>query len=295
MIQTGKFLLVSVVDLNPKKPPYSNAGLYLSSDSGATWQRGINDGQYFWFKKIGDDLYGGHTRKLLRHSSDNGNSWKNITYNIDGNTAGIVRYGSNLYTVMALEGIILRLADNDTTWETMSPYLRVVWSFDIQGNKLFGADDLLIIASLDSSTVDWQTIPIADLDAITTTDKFIFAGGKDTCCGQVYYSFNQGLTWKNFTNDLKCGNIDLLRVNNGYLFASSGTLWRRPLSDLSVPFSNTNYRELGLSLSPNPTSGMGNISFTLHKSSQMRIEIYNAIGQRLQPLPINSNLKEIIQ
>jgi photosystem II stability/assembly factor-like uncharacterized protein len=302
--ENDRYLIAQII--NGNSGDYS--GIYRSTDNGDSWKRSDGKGfaissigKFYYFDSllIGIEAYGG----LLR-STDNGNNWNIILNQVVGektnDVTGLIMKNSTLYVALisALSsypyppqetGMMLSSSDVGNSWDTVENIIsKIPVTAFVANNGIFYADAGLLYESQDMQGV-WKSITydalVPGIRFLSFSGNNIFAGlTTDTfATGTIFLSPNNGDSWYDFTDNLNGHSLYNLFVHGNYAFAGTEhDIWRRAISDFSAVPQKPDLSNPNLTLSPNPTSGTGNITYTLPKPSEVKIEIYNALGQLVQ-------------
>jgi len=246
----------------------TNAGLFVSIDSGTTWvlsQAGMSGHPIVYnILMIGNDLVAATSKGVYR-SLDDGNNWS-----ITGLTAFTTRLSATervgsrkvLLATTASEGVLLS-TDSGNTWTSCSSGLQTMVSSEQR-------------YSVVSSVVACGS---------TATSSVLFAGlsnGGDRLRSGVFLSINNGGSWVQMNNGLGADtNVNTLIAVGDYLFAGTDSgVFRRPIAEMVGSAGVGPMLPLGNSLTsyPNPLSQSTTITFTSPESGVGEVSMVNILG-----------------
>jgi photosystem II stability/assembly factor-like uncharacterized protein len=269
----------------------TNDGLLFSSDLGENWHH-VNDffiGPYDLTVGInGNNIYLANEHGIFL-STDEGVSWKQINDGITG-TPMVNDFAFKGDAVFAADyplGIYMT-TNNGSFWKPINnglynPGQIIISSIVVKGDSLFAGGYNEIYVSTDYGSY-WKALFSGMLaNSIIVAGNSLFTG---TSKG-VLLSTNNGTGW-NFVNDgLGNKNVTTLAVSGNYLLAGTENsgIWRRPLSEMitSVNYSNPKFPtvfELKQNY-PNPFNPSTTINYSIAKSGNVKLTVYNAIGSRV--------------
>jgi len=106
----------------------------------------------------------------------------------------------------------------------------------------------------------------------------------------VYISKDDGLNWTSVNTGLLDQNVKSLFVKDSYLYAGTqfSGVWRRPIPEIltdvkenQYAIPNAFYLEQNY---PNPFNSSCAIKYSIPKSSQISLKIFNTLGQEIETL-----------
>jgi hypothetical protein len=126
----------------------------------------------------------------------------------------------------------------------------------------------------------------SSVHALAISGKNVFAG---TDGGGVYLSTNNGTRWTAINEGLTSSSIQALAINETYIFAGThgASVWKRPLSDFTDVMEDVNNLPVEFKLSqnyPNPFNPGTVISYSIPSSSNIKLIVYNTMGQTIRIL-----------
>ena len=296
----------------------STMGGFRTYDDGDTWAlTGTNSNAIFkcyGVNLITGAIYAGSALGFYQ-SVDNGETYTNTSTGLSSNNVNdIFVDGLNIYAASAdgidistngalnwspiIQDIFVRRMDKSgntiiagaiSTGVHFSTDNGAIWANPIEGLpnsvndvKIVGPNFLLgTNFGTYISTDNGETWTVTELTFTTNCfhqiGSTVFAGTTDE---GVFYSTDGGLTWTASSENLSNMTVFSLAHNETYLFAgTTGSVFRRPLSDFDFITSVSNRDELATDIvfAPNPSNGIFTISLSDVKETP--IEVYNIAGQ----------------
>lgn len=229
----------------------STNGVYVSSNYGETWNNLNFPGfpgyrTVFMIFAIGDTLWVGSQNGVYL-TSDNGIHWQYIGLGNYYITA-ISKINDNLLAG-TLNGDLYLSSDNGTNWELINQNLQI-------NNRIAS------ISSVDTSYI----ICIKEFG--------------------VYISSVNNYYWVDANSGLLFRNTNFLFSNDSYLFVGTGTgsIWRRPISDLTHTSDTEPIVIKDYSLRqnyPNPFNPSTNISYSIQHGGFVILTVYDVLGNEI--------------
>lgn len=283
---------------------YSGNGVFKSTDNGTTWsQTTLNNKTIRSLAVSGNFVYAGAYApdSGVYRSTDNGITWSPPSLNdqvirtlaVNGN---YVFAGSG--NIPPTTGVY-RSTDNGSTWVLTSLH-DWIGKLAISGNNIFeSGNNHGLKISTDNGDTWYQT----SLNGGSGTWYSLAFSGNNVFAGSygagIYMSTNNGLTWvqKNEGLTFSSNIVSDLCIHDNYIFAGIGTgapmgVYRRPLGELIGIQTISTETPVQFSLSqnyPNPFNPSTKIKFSLPKSSNTNIVIYDALGMKIETL-VNEQL-----
>ena len=228
-------------------------GVYLSSDNGANWidrSNGLSDSIVETIAINGQNIFVGTYQGGAFLSSDNGTTWAAINNGFPNHISvrAFAFIGDNIFAGTDYDGVYLS-TDNGSTWDAMNNGLNNtnINAFAISGTTIFTATD-----------------------------------------GGVFLSSDKGKSWIDINNKLPKTQIGQLVISNNYIYAGvfEGSVWKRALWEIIVGLNEIRGQKsiAEIKIIPNPAIKNTEISYLLQAKSNVLLEIYDIIGNRVETL-----------
>lgn len=287
--------------------------IHKSTDGGITWQdvfsrnfpynntvggamTVMQDGSYLAAipvqkgPTIGDFIW-----TFIYKSTDDGNTWFAKDSMQVGEPKGMITVGNNqVFVGTTLDGVYRSVTGGDHWWpiDTTAHFFGSRYTMDVaksregtiyytQGAKLRRSTDgginiATLVTPSPSSAINALCVVADNEIYITTDDK------------KIYKSTTMGDSWELMTTGLPAAaNVYSLKVIGGKLFAGTyayGVFYYEPDA---VNVSNINSTVSGFELAqnyPNPFNPSTKISFSIAKSSFVKLSVYDMIGREVSSL-----------
>jgi len=207
---------------------------------------------------VGDNnLFAGTKDRGVFLSTDNGTSWTAVNNGLTGNdVSSLAAYNGNLF---AGTGIGVSLSTNNgTTWNAIN-------------------------TGLPKDTID-TTLYTKSIFFLAVHDTMVFAGTEDG----VFCTTNNGTSWT-AVNDGLMDYVLCFAANDSNIFVGTDNkgVWRQPLSDISTATKPQNSLPEQFSfnlLTRNLSNRSVTISFSLPRSGQVKLKVYNLSGHLITTL-----------
>jgi hypothetical protein len=276
--------------------------LFVSSDNGINW---INIGfpssgglVYFYcvatngksilFGSSGSQ-YGNYL--ILYISYDNGAHWNNSAFGSSVNDIAVI---DSTYIIGTNSGPYLSL-DNGASWNLVDEGLsnEVINTLAVSGSNLFaGTNDGVYFST--NKGVKWNSasngLTNTHINALAVSGSNLYAGTNNG----FFLSTNNGQNWISVNGGFTDTTIQKLAVSNSHVFAvtNNNTIWRRSISEITEIKKDKSVTPADFALRqnyPNPFNPTTSISFSISKSSFVKLKIFDALGREIATL-VNEEL-----
>ncbi len=214
----------------------TSTSVLRTTDSGNTWTQKIKGGTYsnyiaFGINKLGHIYVGTHSSNMPK-STDNGESWTNITSLGHPDPRPIIFLDNGDMLAVPYSSGLHKSIDTAKSWTSYFPGLdsgtRIYALAVDRNNVVWAGSDRYIFKSTDNGS-SWVKVPFDTLCPDITSllilrDGTMFAGSKTYKCG-IFRSTDDGVTWERAFSGLNMENYDyvfsMLESPNGNIFAST--------------------------------------------------------------------------
>jgi hypothetical protein len=202
------------------------------------------------FAVQGTNIYAGTTRGGVFRSSDNGTSWKQVSYGMESQSIyAITSNGIALYAG-GNAGVYLSI-DSGERWTLINNGLTLigngVHALATIGSSIFAGTNLGVFVSVDNGT-NWKAANKGlagkmgnGISSFATSGNNIFAG---TYGGGVFLSTDLGVSWTSVSAGLTNKVVESITIKQAYIFAgtfgggievstNNGTSWMQQNSGLT--------------------------------------------------------------
>ena len=294
--------------------------IYVSEDNGDSWNTiGTLDieagsGALGSFSENGEILYIGSNRRSYYSSTDGGNSWTEHVIDIDGvpRMLSFAAKGSLMLAIFT-SNVAMFSDDGGVTWTEIDEGKALSRGYNFNG-EFFSLTFGQGVSKYDESAGDWIQINsgLPDDGSLVIGKSFYGIGNTLFLSFQqlisnitgVYMSTDNGASWSEVDSEGLPGTITNssdrpITANASYIFIwhydltdpSNTGVYRRAAAISSVEREDdavTNEYTLSQNY-PNPFNPSTEIKFSVPKSTDVRLSVYNAIGKRVAEL-VNQNL-----
>ncbi|MFA7359442.1 MAG: T9SS type A sorting domain-containing protein [Candidatus Kapaibacterium sp.] len=290
-----------------------DSGVYISTNNGTNWSKtALNNKQVYCLATLGSNLFAGiidwsiPSSGGIYRSTNNGSNWTYTTMN--SSVASFTTLGTNIFagtdSNSTGSGKIYLSTNSGLNWSQTSYNSRAVWSLTTIENNIFAGTyaygntptGVYLSTNLGANWIQTSSNNRNTI-SLTTIGSDIITGIYDfnNSCG-VYLSTNNGGIWINKNQGFNVPPmVRSFLVTSNFIFAGteSNSIWRRSLSEIigiqnistEIPFSyslSQNY--------PNPFNPTTNIKFSIIKTEQVKLIVYNVQGRQVQAL-VNERLQ----
>jgi photosystem II stability/assembly factor-like uncharacterized protein len=281
-----------------------NRGVFLSTNSGTSWIA-VNNGlpkdsydtNYYaivqTFAISGINLFAG-TYYGVFLSTNSGTSWTATNSGLTStNVISFAVSDTNLFAGTNGGGVFLS-TNNGNSWVKASTGIlnfSIVHALTISDSNLYAGTNPHIFFSTNKGT-SWATIENGgltskDVWSLAVNGTNLFAG---TYNGGVFLTTNNGISWRTVNDGMQdtSGYVFAFASNGTYLFAATGHVWRRPLSEMVTGIEKeVNHVPSQYVLQqnyPNPFNPATTIFFSLPSKSSVSLKVFDIIGREVATL-----------
>ena len=277
-----------------------NRGVFLSTNSGTSWTA-VNNGlpkdpydtNYYaivqTFAISGINLFAG-TYYGVFLSTNSGTSWTSVNSGLTyANVITLAVKDTNLIAGTNGGGVFLS-TNNGTNWTNVGIALSMnaVHAFTRIDANIFASGYAHVFLSTDMGA-HWETIENGgtlnkDTWSLAVSGTNLFAG---TYNGGVFLSTNNGSLWMTVNDGLQdsTGYVFAFASNDTYLFAATGHVWRRSLSEMVTGIENevnqTPSQYVLQQNYPNPFNPATTIFFSLRSKSSVSMKVFDIVGREV--------------
>jgi hypothetical protein len=275
--------------------------LYRSGDRGDNWtlsNTGYTLTNAFDFFVEGTTVYATGSGGIAK-STDGGLSWSALPANFSIGQVGLAIWKSGVNVLVATNSVVKRSTNSGDTWDASVaglPGFGGFGGFAEQGSTIFVAGSFGVHRSTDGGAT-WNN---SSSGLGTASARTLAQYGTDLYVGTtvgVFKSTDQGFNWNPENGGLPTPAIGVYKFAvslNPHLLAGSDRN-----SAFSLPLGPTSVAELGGTLPealalgqnyPNPFNAGTRIDFSVHQAGDVKLEIFNVLGQRVVTL-VEGHLK----
>jgi photosystem II stability/assembly factor-like uncharacterized protein len=279
------------------------AGVFLSSNNGVSWQarnNGLTNHVINSIITVGTNIFVGNDESVFL-STNNGTTWQIVNVGLPSPPAVVLALtasSTNIFAGTLSKGVFLT-TNNGTTWHAVNnglPGTDRIYSLASIGTNIFaGTDNHGVFLSTNNGT-SWQ----ARNNGLTGSISALIPFGTNLFAGTainygIFLTTNNGASWTAENEGLMNKWIMALTLTNEFIFAGTwgSSVWRRPLAEMiGINLISTNIPDR-FSLSqnyPNPFNPSTQIEFSIPKTSDVKLIVYDILGNIIQTL-VNEELK----
>ncbi|MDP2365682.1 MAG: T9SS type A sorting domain-containing protein [Ignavibacteria bacterium] len=287
-------------------------GVYRSTNIGTLWDTVNNGFQNLQFIRVfpeNDRVFAGNLFGEIYKSTNLGDSWILIkqlpVYNEPFayvSNENYIFFGIN--SVNYDSGGVIRSSDEGGTWEVVNNGLTIPSVLALakngKGEIFAGSNDGIYISS-DNGNL-WTNINngintyfgVTCIKILNNGDIYIGCSGYPGSGGLAYKSTNNGGDWELISSGLITEYVYSIDISpSGYLFAC--TFYQPPIcglhksvmpvTEVETPLYNNLVTNFNLFQNyPNPFNPVTTIKFSLPEAGNVKLKIYNILGQELKTL-----------
>ncbi len=290
LIAKDNTILAGVQDYPP-----GAGGVYVSTNNGTSWVRVGSNYTVLSLAILGNNILAGtHLDGLLR-STNNGANFSSIS--IGSNTINALKVaGSNIFAGVNDSGVYVS-TNNGANWTSTTLNNKTVLSLTVSGTNIFAGtyDSGVYFSSNNGAT--WTQTSLGGnyyILSMASRGNNIFAG---TYGFGIFHSSNNGTTWTQKNEGFfSAYSIYDIAIKFNYVYAGtiSGSVWRRVYSNMIAGVQQTSSITPAAFLLnqnyPNPFNPETKINFSIPKTSNTVLKVFNTNGTEVQTL-VNQNLQ----
>lgn len=270
----------------------TQSGIYFSTNGGYNWtQLGLSGYIIYSMAASGGNLFLA-TQSGVMFSQNGGANWTNTGLSIQTNYS-VAALNNIVYSGTMTSGVY-STTNNGVNWLQTSLGNRDVRSVILNGTDVYcGTVNIGVFTGgvyfSSNSGSNWAQAGLNNITVFTLLKQgnFMLAG---TMSNGLFYTSNNGANWIQKNQGLPANpTIRAIAVLNGFIYAGvdSNSVWRINSSEiLGIGESNGEIPEtFGMIQNyPNPFNPSTQIEYSVNKTSQIKIAIYNSEGNQITVL-----------
>jgi Secretion system C-terminal sorting domain len=272
-------------------------GLFQSTNNGTNWSYmfDVNYVTSILFK--GNYFFVNARNATFSHDNFNSFTITDIMFNDTvAKVPAIALFGNKFYAATLGVGIF-EVSDDGLNWDSRNTGLTNHWvySLAVSDNNFFAGTAKGVFLSNDG--IFWKQInngipPFFTINSIVVKGSTVFAGQSSSMSGGgVYVSADTGKSWTQVNGGLTFNEDAKLVINESNIFVcidhDYNNVWTRPLSEITGTTKESNNLPKDFALFqnyPNPFNPSTAISYSIPTSSNVRLIVYNTLGQTVKVL-----------
>ncbi len=209
-----------------------------------------------------------------------------INWNVEA--SGVTEDINSLYTIgtetYAVGNLGTILKNGGAMWiaqnSPVNTKLTGVWFANADSGMICSTEGM-VLATVNGG-ITWNIVLDGveqDFNSITASNDTFYVAGNS---GVIYRTFDFGNTWGRFSvGNTNAANSVFLKARRGWVAGSGGNGLTFGLADLVLSFSENIIKASELFVSPNPFSGLFQLSTSLSEVKKANIEIFDITGRRV--------------
>ncbi len=274
--------------------PSGTGGVYVSTNNGTSWVQAVSDYTVYSLAILGNNILAGTNISGILRSTNNGANFSNIS--VASNVINALKVsGSNIFAGVNDSGVYVS-SNSGANWTSTTLNNKTVLSLTVSGTNIFAGtyDSGVYFSSNNGATWTQTSLGNYYVLSMASSGSNIFAG---TYGFGIYHSSNNGTTWTQKNEGFFAAyTIYGIAVKFNYVYAGTifASTWRRVYSNIIAgvqQISTTSPASFLLGQNyPNPFNPNTKINFSIPKSSNTILKVYNTNGLEVETL-VNQNLQ----